>query len=294
MTTRPFDISFKEVIEVDPLGWAQHFAVEPPLAVDLVDADLATVAASADKVLRIRVSSGEYVLNLEAQSNYDADLAERLHLYATLLRRRHALEVQSVALLLRPEANVPALTGIWECRRPGEPTPYRTFQYQVVRVWQQPLAAFLEGPLGLLPLAPLTNEASAALPEIIERLLRRTRDEASGPRRDTIEWATFLLLGVRYEQAVIEALLQGVPNMQESSLYQILEAREARGRFLGEVASAREMLLLVGRERGLGDPSVLVRQRLDAIHQLSQLQALIRRVVHITSWEELFADSPSA
>ena len=61
------------------------------------------------------------------------------------------------------------MTGIVELRHTPPELPYHTFRYEVVRLWQQPLAPLLGGPVGLLPLAPLTDEAEADLPGVVDQ-----------------------------------------------------------------------------------------------------------------------------
>src|SRR5262249_29417294 len=72
-------------------------------AASLIDADVSTVSAAADKVIRVR-GRPDWLLHWEAQTGPDRTLPERLHLYSQPLRHRHAFRVRSVALLLRPGA----------------------------------------------------------------------------------------------------------------------------------------------------------------------------------------------
>ena len=53
-----------------------------------------------------------WLVHLEFQSGYDPDLPLRLQRYNILVNYRHRLPVQSIALLLCPEADGPALTGL--------------------------------------------------------------------------------------------------------------------------------------------------------------------------------------
>jgi hypothetical protein len=90
-------------------------------------------------------------------------------------------------------------------------------------------------------------------------------------------------MGLRYEQALIQALLRGVVNMKESVTYQaILEESEA----IGKAERARKMLLLQGRDR-FGEPSAKIVALLDAVTDLGWLEALAIRLLHVKNWEEL-------
>jgi hypothetical protein len=98
--------------------------------------------------------------------------------------------------------------------------------------------------------APLGAVQEAELPGIIARMKERLDREV--PRREAAElWsAIYILIGVRYEQALIRALLQGVVAMKESVTYQaILREGRAEGLTMGKVQEARRILLLLGSNR---------------------------------------------
>ena len=225
MAGKPFDASLKDIIEEYARAWAEQFTPGPILAVAVIDADVSTVTAAADKVIRLQTTAGECLLDLEAQSSFDADKPGRMLLYSVILNQRHRLPVRSVMVLLRREANATALTGVVELRyAPTEP-PYLTFHYTVIRLWQQPLAPLLNGPIGLLPLAPLTDEAEADIQGVVDHVIRRLRVETPREEAAKMETATFILMGMRYDKAILARLYQGVRDMEESSGYQLIMER---------------------------------------------------------------------
>ena len=69
----------------------------------MIDSDLSTVTAEADKVFRV-VGPEPYLVHIEMQSSADPTLPRRLLRYNVLLDYRHDIRVWSVAILLRPEA----------------------------------------------------------------------------------------------------------------------------------------------------------------------------------------------
>src|SRR5262245_37002872 len=154
-----FDPTVKDLMEFAPADWLALAGYAG--AASLIDADVSTVSAAADKVMRVR-GKPDWLLHWEAQPGPDRTLPERLHLYSTLLRNRHALRVRSVALLLRPGANLSNLTGVYEEGFPGEPA-YLTFRYGVIRVWQLPVERLLAGGAATLPLAPISAVKKADL-----------------------------------------------------------------------------------------------------------------------------------
>jgi hypothetical protein len=50
-----------------------------------------------------------------------------------------------------------------DVRLSDENEPHDVFRYRVVRLWELPVETLLTGSLGLLPLAPLTDQAAGQL-----------------------------------------------------------------------------------------------------------------------------------
>ena len=166
--SHPFDAILKHLPEDYPQDWARFAGVEAPVAV--IDADVSTVTAAADKVLWVeeRVPS---ILHLEFQASHDAKLGSRVLQYNVLLGIRHSVSVRSLVILLRPEAAGRDLTGqVCWCLPSGR--QYLEFQYEPIRLWQLSPEALLEGGLGTLPLAPLTKISRLALPGLIQQIGR--------------------------------------------------------------------------------------------------------------------------
>jgi predicted transposase YdaD len=290
MAGMPFDVTLKDLIEENARAWADRFYPYPILDVAVIDADVSTVTARADKVLRVQETSGaECLLNIEAEGSHAADIPDRLLHYSILLRHRHAVPVRSVVILLRRSANASLVTGTLEVRRRPDEPPYLTFAYEVVRLWTQPLAPLLAGPLGLLPLAPLTDEAQADLPGVVQHIVGRLRTETTREQAGKMETATLILMGMLYEDAFVEQLFRGVQEMEESTTYQsILRRGEKRGEERGAMQTLRETILRQGR-RKFGEPSADQVQFLEEIANLERLQVLTDRVSDASSWQELLA-----
>lgn len=275
-----FDATVKDLVEISPIDWPVLAGLSPGGAT-LIDADISTVTAVADKVIRLR-GNPDSLFHMEVQAGPDASVPRRVHLYNTLFHDRHELEVQSVVVLLRREANLKSLTGVYERRFPGK-EPYLRFHYQVIRVWELSPEQLLAGGLGTLPLAPISNVTEAELPGVIERMkqrlgVRQVREQA--PRLWT---ATYVLMGLKYQQVLINQLLKGIEAMEESSTYQYIVAK---GRTEGAREEAKKLLLLFGEYR-FGSPSESVRTELEQIQDLGRLDELGRRLVQVGSWQEL-------
>jgi hypothetical protein len=87
-------------------------------------------------------------------------------------------------------------------------------------------------------------------------------------------------MGLRFEQALVDRLFQGVMNMEESVTYQALLQK-------GRVEEARKLLLRTGQFRFGVAANSATRSALEAIDDLEQLEQLADRVLVVQSWDEL-------
>ena len=81
-------------------------------------------------------------------------------------------------VLLRPAADGPELTGVYEREVPGRGRGL-WFCYDVVRVWELPPDSLLAAGLPLVPLAPVSAVEPERLPEVLTAVAQRLRDEAA-------------------------------------------------------------------------------------------------------------------
>jgi predicted transposase YdaD len=141
-----------------------------------------------------------------------------------------------------------------------------------------PPEIWLAGGLGPVPLAPLGDVQPAQLPAVIAQMKHRLDRERPSTQAEL--WsAAYILMGMRYEQALIQALLEGVIAMKESVTYQAI-LRE------GEANEARKILLLLGRDQ-FGEPSADVQAALNALADVNRIEELTLRLKHVASWQEL-------
>jgi predicted transposase YdaD len=282
-----FDPGFKELVELSPSDWPV-LAGQPRAPTKIIDADIATVSGAADKVLRVRADP-PYLLRLEFHSGHDANrLPRKIHVRNALLEDRHDLLVRSVAVVLRPEADSPALTGVRLRQFPDE-EPYVIFRYGVVRVWQLSPAALLAGGLGTLPLAPISAVTEEELPGIMQQVRERV------PAQVDVEkfWATTgILMGLRWSVEIIQQVLDEATMFEESVIVQkYLKKGRAQGRAEGLVkGQVREAKKLLKRwaTRRFGSPNETATAALKAIDDLTRLEELCDRVLVVNSWQELF------
>ena len=137
--------------------------------------------------------------------------------YNVLMGKQYDLLVRTVVFLLRPEADGPGMRAPLVRQFPGEP-PYLQFHFRVVRFWEQPVASFLQGGVGMLPLAPLCDVKPEALPDVIRQMEQRI--EAEAPDEAGTLWSSsYILMGLRYSREFASQLLKGVRAMKESVTY---------------------------------------------------------------------------
>ncbi len=279
---RRFDATLKSLLEDAPADW-------PPLLgigdahVRVIDADISTISGSADKVLMLG-GPPPSILHIEFQSGPDVSIPCDVNVYNSVLEKRHGLPVRSVLVLLSPRAELAVLTGEYRRHFPGAPTPYRIFRYEVLRVWNLPVRPLLAGGLGTLPLAPISAVPAAELPTVLGQMKKRLAKNPDRGRVGRLWTAVYVLLGLRYEQSMVDQLLQGVLGMKESVTYQAIVAE---GEAEGARKELRKVLLSLGEE-SFGAPAPhWVASALDQIDNLEQLEALVKQVLHVESWADL-------
>ena len=297
--SKPYDATLKAMLEASPADWPRLAGFRVGRA-EVIDADVSTVTAATDKVLRLS-GNPDGVMHFDFQAGPDAGLPRRVHGYNALLEERHGLPVHSVVVLLRPQADLRAITGRYERHFPGVSEPYLTFRYQVIRVWQLPAESLLAGGLGTLPLAPIGAVTVSDLPGVIDGLKKKLDAPRYRKLAGPLWTAVDVLMGLRYDRALIEQLLQGVRGMKESVTYQaiveegVAKGREEgviKGRLEGRLEGARHSLYLLGEEL-FGTPAdARAQASIEAINGLEQLDQLTRRAPRVHSWEELLADVP--
>lgn len=287
--SKPYDATSKDLIETDPAGWVEFLGCRvEPSAVRLVDADVSTVTAEADKVIFVE-RPFPWILHLEFQASRDESLPQRLLRYNALLHERHEVPVASAAVLLRSQADAGSITGILESK-----TPIGTrlaIRYHVLKVWERPAEDFLTGPIGLIPLAPLADVKPSALPSVVERMRKRIAGRAARPLAAKLWSASYVLMGLRYQTTLIESLLGGVLQMEESVTYQaIIRRGEKKGREKGIREGAikeAQKLLFIAAEPKFGIPNKAVRNAVGSITEISIIETIMSRLMTASTWAEL-------
>jgi predicted transposase YdaD len=274
--SKKFDATLKTLLELSPDDWPVLVG-RPRGRAKVINADVSTVTAGADKVLRVN-GRPPWLLHLEFQRGPDRSLPLRMHVYNALLEERHGLAVCSVAVLLSPRANLSNLAGTYRQQLKGEPA-YLTFTYRVLRVWELPVEPLLTGGPGVLPLAPISAVTEAEVPSVIRRIKERLSEPPLTSEAARLWTATYVLMGLRYKAGWVDHLLEGVGAMEESVTYQAIVEK-------GRVQELRRVLLLQGTNR-FGPPDAQVTAALEAMSNVTVLERLAVRLLKADSWAEL-------
>jgi predicted transposase YdaD len=249
--------------------------------VRVVDADLATVSAAADKVVQLGVGHRAVIVHVEFQVGSDRWLDDRVLFYHAALRRRHRLPVRSIVFALRRSAVPPSVRG--RVVDAGDGRTRLDFAYQLVRAYALAPADLLAGGVGTLPLLGVSMATRGELPSLLRAARRRLDDEV--PPADAAElWAaTDILLGLRYNDAVAAAMIGVVSTMRESSVYQRI-LRE--GRTEGQIEGERRLLIRMATSK-FGPAPAETAARLQALADPDELDRLGVRLLKVATWDEL-------
>ncbi len=301
-----YDASIKELFERRPADWLTLAGLNPGGPVRLVDANLATVTADVDRAIWVE-DPWPWLAHIEIQASRDPDLARRLYRYNAMLDLKFGLPVESIVILLRPQADGPSYTGLLERSRHGWP-PYLSFRYRVVRVWELPAEELLRGSLATLPLALIADAPAAKLPGVARRVEERIRSEATRSEARVLRAIAELLLGLNRSKGDVDMLFN-MDWIEESSVYKamvekgIREGRERgieegveqglkqgveQGERRGRIGEVRSLIWKLGEKR-LGEPTAEVRDEVERVEDLEALEGLLERVLQARGWEDAMA-----
>ncbi len=274
---KPFDAGVRVLIDQYLPDWLTISSRSSRGTVRVIDSDLSTITAEADKLLFVD-DPRPWILHLEPQANWDGKLEDRVCWYNNIVGYKHDCLVHSVIVLLRREADSPRLTGEYLQAFSGEP-PYRVFRYQVVRVWQMSANELVNGPWGLFPLAPLCDDAKSQLPSLFEKMANRLQAEVHDPQKLSMLWeATAILSDLRHDPEIIFPLMQKVMTMVR------WEDLKSHDMFVGK--GIRRTIFALGK-RKFGPPDERTTQELEAIKDLNRLEHLSERLLDVSNWQEL-------
>lgn len=275
---KPFDATLKELIASYPVDWLTQLGVLVTATPEVISADLSTVSAAADTLLKV----GDLVVHIDLESGPDDSLARRMLLYNVLAHHHTGLPVHSIVVLLRASAvGRGPPDGVEYAPRPG--VSDLRFRFETVRAWELPAEDMLKAGVGFLPLAvlgkpPAGKTREQELPRIADQIAERVERE-SKTDVGILLTSAYILASMHVDGTIARNIFNKVRGMKMTETYQfILEE--------GAVKFARQMLLEQG-ELLIGKPTDKQKNKLDTIEDLERLKRMALKVLTAKSWDAL-------
>ena len=203
-----FDTICKFLIETFSTDFASWLLGEPIVLTELSPSELSLEPIRADTLILLQ--SGPLVLHVEFQTQPNPEIPFRMLDYRVRGYRRFPYKfMQQVVIYLQQ-------TGSELVQQTSFILPNTRHEFEVIRLWEQPLEVFLSAP-GLLPFAALSRVADR--PETLQQVA--TKLEAIPDRRiqSNVTAAAAILAGLVLEKGMIQQILRR-EIMQESLIYQ--------------------------------------------------------------------------
>ncbi|QEH36075.1 hypothetical protein OJF2_46350 [Aquisphaera giovannonii] len=280
--SKPFDAILKEIFGEAPGPLLEVLLRRPVGPARVQSAELSTVTAEADSVIRVDEPE-PWLAHVEFQTSYDASLPLRMLRYNALAHYRHRLPVLSIALLLAREADGPALSGHYGAAFPGA-EPRLEFRYNVVRLWEWSAEEVIAAGPSAAPLATLADVTEQELPGVLQAISQTMGREIASDKFRKLWTATYILMGLKFPNELVDRLITGVEDMAESSTYlKILRQ--------GGIQELKRTIKRLGRIKfGAIEPAH--EAAVDRVADLETLERLSERVLFANGWDELLGELP--
>ncbi len=173
---------------------------------------------------------------------------------------------------------------------------YLQFRFRTIQAWKIPYRVFLNGGLGTMPYALLSDDAQDQLPQIVSEIKRRIETETDVARGEELWASMYLLMGLKLSSAVTDTLMKGVFGMENSTTYQAIIAEgelrgEAKGEAKGEATALQGSILRIGTKL-IGKPDLSVQRKIKSIFSPQILADMEEVALEAKSWDEIVAKIP--
>jgi predicted transposase YdaD len=249
-----YDNTAKYLAELYPAEFAKWLLPDKTTEVTVLKTELSIDPIRADYVTFLQTSSRILHIEFQTLPKSNPPIPLRVLDYYVRLKRQYNTPVTQVVIFLQQSSDPIAFTEEYT-------DEFTSHRYQVIRLWEQDSALFLDNP-ALLPLAPLTRTDSPAalLSQVAQNIAKiPDRDE-----RQNIAGCTEIFAGLRFEKDLIRQFLRE-DIMQESVIYQdILQKGNKQG-------EERLILRQLNRRFGEIDSSNIERVKVLSVEQLETL-----------------------
>ena len=269
-----FDPVCKFLIETFPTDFANWLLGKPATLTEISPSELSLEPIRPDALMIFEAE--DTILHIEAQTQTDKAIPFRMLDYRVRTHRRYpGKKMKQVVIYLRKTQSELAYQTTFTL----ENTQH---QFEVIRLWEQPLETFLSIP-GLLPFAILSQaeDKEAALTQVAEQIeTLPTKKE-----RDNITASAYILAGLVLDQSVTERILMD-SIFEESVTYQaIIERGRAKGIQQG-LKQAKKELIVQQLNRKLGSVSGATEVKIEQL-SLEQVESLGEALLEFETAEDL-------
>ena len=265
-----FDNICKFLAETYSTDIASWLFGEPILLTQVQPQELAVEPIRADSLILLEAEG--LLLHLEFQTKADPQIPFRMLDYWVRGKRRFPdKKMRQVVIYLKETSSDVVFQNKFK-----ESTTHHEFE--VIRLWEQPLANFLEF-TGMLPFAILVNDGNKE--RLLQNIAQKIDKIPDQKTRQTIGSATYVLAGLVLEENIIKQILRR-DIMRESVTYQaILREGRQEGRKEGLVAI---VLRLLTHKFGTLPPKL--HTRITRLH-IPRLESLAEAILDFQSLADL-------
>ncbi|MDJ0798057.1 MAG: Rpn family recombination-promoting nuclease/putative transposase [Calothrix sp. MO_167.B12] len=226
----------------------------------------------------ILMESESIILHLEFQTQPDVEIPFRMADYRLRMYRRYPQkQMRQVVIYLKPSASPLVQQNVFVI-------PGTRHQFEVIRLWEQPMEPLLEFP-GLLPFVILSRTEDKV--ETLNEVAQRIENLTNKPEQSNVAAATSILAGLVLEKEVIRRVLRE-EIMQESVIYQdIVAEATAKGRAEG-IQQGEVSLVLRQLKRRIGELNSHLEERVGGL-SVAQLEELGEALLDFSNTSDLLA-----
>ena len=269
-----FDNICKFLAETYSTDIASWLFGEPILLTQVQPQELAVEPIRADSLILLEAEG--LLLHLEFQTKADPQIPFRMLDYWVRGKRRFPdKKMRQVVIYLKETSSDVVFQNKFE-----ESTTHHEFE--VIRLWEQPLANFLEF-TGMLPFAILVNDGNKE--RLLQNIAQKIDKIPDQKTRQTIGSATYVLAGLVLEENIIKQILRR-DIMRESVTYQaILREGRQEGRQEGRKEGLVAIVLrLLTHKFGTLPPKL--HTRITRLH-IPRLESLAEAILDFQSLADL-------
>ena len=249
-----FDSVCRFLVETFSDDFASWLLGEPITLTELSPSELSLEPIRADAL--ILRQSEQLVVHIEFQTEPKPDIPFRMLDYRTRVYRRFPNKRMYQAVVYLQQTGSPL---VYQTTFEMENTRH---QFQVIRIWEQPLESFLRSP-GLLPFAALSQVNDRA--QVLRQVAAQVDNLTDRTAQSNITASAAILAALVLDRTLIKRILRR-DLMQESAIYQDILSE-------GEQAKAQRIALNLLREGMTIEAIARVTElSVEQIHQLQIAQ----------------------